>query len=168
MKMEIDEHQQGTFDAGVHNRVTQDFAAAAFAEDLGIRLLACGAGWCEAEMPVHARHMQQTGVVHAGAQATLADHSAGAAAITLLPADRAVVSLEFKINLLRPATGTRLWCRADVIKPGKSLLVVEASVYAESDGRRVLVSKLNVTLYTVERPKPPTRQTSESDPTRLG
>ena len=85
-------------------------------------------------------------MVHAGVLATLADHCAGAAASTQLAEGEFVVTVEFKINLLRGARGERLSCRAEVLKRGSTLTVVESQVYAESAGRRELVAKLNATM----------------------
>jgi acyl-coenzyme A thioesterase PaaI-like protein len=63
-----------------------------------------------------------------------------------------VLSIEFKINLLRPARGERLVCRAKVLRGGKSVSVVESEVHAVSEGRESLVSKATVTLAIVPRP----------------
>jgi uncharacterized protein (TIGR00369 family) len=87
--------------------------------------------------------------VHAGVLSTLADHCAGAAATTQLQAGEFVVTAEFKINLLRGARGERLRCRAEVLKPGRRLAVVEAQVWVESGGTAELVAKLNATMAVV-------------------
>lgn len=125
------------------------FARAAFVGDLGIRLQDAGPGWCESVLEVAPRHMQQDGYVHAGVQATIADHTAGGAAGTLAAEGDLVLSVEFKINFLRPALGERLLCRAAVLKQGKTLHVAESEVYAERDGNRKLVAKAMVTLALV-------------------
>ncbi len=57
--------------------VEQGFAATSFVGDLGIRPLDCGPGWVEAGLDILPRHAQQNGFIHAGVQATLADHAAG-------------------------------------------------------------------------------------------
>jgi len=126
--------------------VARIFDASTFTRDLGVELAGCGPGWCETTMAVSPRHLQQDGVVHAGVQATMADHTAGAAAGTLMPAGRIVLTIEFKVNLLRPASGDRLRCRADVLRPGKTVSVVESSVWARRDGEERLVAKATVTL----------------------
>ncbi len=128
------------------------FREAAFVNDVGIALLDCGAGWCESTLALSPRHMQHTGVVHAGVQTTMADHTAGTAAITLAPPGHYVLTSEFKLNLLRPARGTTLWCRAQVLKPGRTIIVVESEVYAEEGGKRTLTSKLSATMV-VMRPQ---------------
>lgn len=122
------------------------FKRATFVNDLGITLRDCGPGWCESDMPILPRHLQHGGIVHAGVQATIADHTAGAAATTLLEPDQFVVTAEFKTNLLRSARGDSLICRAQVLKPGKMLIVVEAEVFVVSGTTRSLVSKTTATM----------------------
>ena len=132
--------------------ITQVFSDAPFVAHMGITLEGLGPGWCEARLDLEPWHLQQTGVAHAGVIATLADHCAGGAATTQLAAGEFVVTAEFKINLLRGARGERLHCRAEVLKPGQTLSVVEAVVFAESTGKREMVAKLNATMVIV-RPR---------------
>lgn len=94
-------------------------------------------------------HHQQNGFIHAGVQATLADHSAGCAAATVAAPNVTVLTVEFKINLLRPAMGERLTCHAEVLKAGKTLTVVESSVWAWQGTESKLVSKATVTIANV-------------------
>jgi uncharacterized protein (TIGR00369 family) len=136
----------------ISKALQQGFRDAPFVAHLGLELEALGPGWCEARLEVQTWHLQQTGVVHAGVLATLADHCAGAAATTLLAPGEFVVTAEYKINLLRGARGQRLHCRAEVLKPAQSLSVVEASVHAEREGKRELVARLNATMAVV-RPR---------------
>ncbi|MCM2311397.1 MAG: PaaI family thioesterase [Steroidobacteraceae bacterium] len=137
----------------VEKTIEQVFRDAPFVAHLGIVPEGLGPGWCEARLDLQPWHLQQTGVAHAGVIATLADHCAGAAASTQLPPGEFVVTAEFKINLLRGARGERLLCRADVLKSGQALSVVEAVVFAEHGGKRQLVAKLNATMAVV-RPRP--------------
>ena len=132
--------------------VEQGFRDAPFVAHLGIELTALGSGFCEARLELKPWQLQQTGVAHAGVVATLADHCAGAAATTLLEPGAYVVSAEFKINLLRGARGERLHCRADVLKSGQMLSVVESVVYVEHGSKREMVAKLNATMAVV-RPR---------------
>ena len=68
--------------------------------------------------------------------------------------DEHVVTLEFKINLLRPGVGERLTCRADVLKPGKAFHVVEAQMWAHRGDSTALVAKLNATLAVLPNQAP--------------
>lgn len=127
------------------------FDEAPFIVDLGLALVDFGPGWCETAIAVAPRHLQQDGYVHAGVQATMADHSAGAAAGTLIRGNEMVLTAEFKIHLLRPAVGERLRCRATVLKPGKTLIVAESEVFAIHAGREKLAAKAMVTLVPVAK-----------------
>jgi uncharacterized protein (TIGR00369 family) len=142
--------------------IEQGFRDAPFVAHLGIELDAIGPGWCEARLDVQPWQLQQTGVVHAGVLSTLADHCAGAAAFTRLSPGEFVVTAEFKINLLRGARGPRLVCRAEVLKPGQTLSVVEAMVYDLRDVSRELVAKLNATMAVVRPAREPRGPTASA------
>ncbi len=131
--------------------VEQGFREAAFLTDLGIILADCGPGWCESILRIEPRHLQHTGVIHAGVQATIADHTAGAAAISLTTTEEIILTVEFKIHLLRPGIGESLRCRAQVLKPGKAFHVVESEVYALAGDRKTLISKLTGTMAVLPR-----------------
>jgi len=136
----------------ISKAIEKGFRDAPFIAHLGIELVDLGPGWCEAKLELQPWHLQQTSVAHAGVVATLADHCAGAAAFTQLAPGEYVVSVEYKINLLRGARGERLFCRADVLKRGQTLTVVESEVYAEAGGKRELVAKLNATMAVMKPP----------------
>ena len=122
------------------------FGVAPFIQDLGIRLADVGPGWCETALAIQARHKQQNDFIHAGVQATMADHTAGGAATSLVAEGEYVLTVEFKINLLRPAGGARLTCRSAVLKAGRTLSVVESDVFAYSSEQPVLAARATVTL----------------------
>lgn len=127
------------------------FRAAPFVADLGMELESIAAGECVTVLDVTPRHLQQNGFVHAGVQATLADHSAGAAASTQAPAGCGVVTVEIKVSYLRAARGERLRCRSRVLKPGKQFLFVESEVYCASAGQELLVAKASATMAVIAR-----------------
>ncbi len=104
------------------------FEQPGFITDVGIAFVDCGPGWCTTRLAILPRHLQHTGVVHAGVAATMADHTAGGATMTLYEADQLPVTVEFKIHLLRAARGTHLECRGDVLNAGARITVPEATV----------------------------------------
>ncbi len=142
-----------TRNPGYREMVERVFRQAGFVRDLGVELADVGPGWCETTLAIGPRHLQQDGLVHAGVQATLGDHTAGAAAATLVAANEYVLTLEFKINLWRAARGTQLVCRGEVVKPGKSFSFVESSVFVVHADRREQVSSVLATIAVLERPK---------------
>jgi uncharacterized protein (TIGR00369 family) len=133
--------------------IQQVFSASPFMQELGARLLAVGPGWCECELPLGQRHMQHSGVVHAGVQTTLVDNACGAAAGTLIAADELILSVNFTMHLLRAATGERLFCRAEVLKPGSRFSVVEGVVYAITGQERRLTAKMSATMAVLKQPQ---------------
>lgn len=114
-------------------------------------------GLFETRVAIRPHHQQQDGFVHAGVIATLADHTAGYAAFTTVTDAFRILTIEFKINYLRPAAGDTVICRGKVIKPGKRIIVSESEVFsgngctgaAGSGSQQVLVSKAMVTLMAV-------------------
>src|SRR5258706_404522 len=76
-------------------------------------------------------------------------HRGGYAAFSLMPAGSNVLSVEFKVNLLRPAQGKEFVARAEVIKPGRTLSVVRADVFATRDDERELVATMQGTMICV-------------------
>jgi len=136
----------------VSEEVRKIFRGAPFIAQLGIELVSLTLGECTSRLRLEEKHQQQDGHVHAGVQATIADHTAGAAAATLVRPDEIVLSAEFKINLLRPAVGQELRCTSTVLKPGARLIVVESDVEAVSPERTQRVAKATVTLVVVPRP----------------
>ena len=141
----------GTLDDAQRDAVAALFAQPGFITDLGVAFVDCGAGWCTTRMPLQPRHLQHTGVVHAGVVSTIADHTAGAAAMTLLGAGQVPVTVEFKIHLLRAARGSHLECRGDVLKPGARFTIAESTVYALDGDTRTMVAKLIATMAPVAR-----------------
>jgi uncharacterized protein (TIGR00369 family) len=131
------------------DEVNRIFCSAPFIADLGLRLDSLKPGSCTSVLLLQQRHLQQDGFVHAGVQATVADHTAGAAAASLLPPGQIVLTAEFKINLLRAAKGERLICRSTVLKPGTQLSVVESEVFCVASGTEQLVSKATATIAIV-------------------
>jgi uncharacterized protein (TIGR00369 family) len=122
------------------------FDSANFVRDMGIQLTQIGDEYCETILIPSERHRQQHGLIHAGVLATMADHTSGCAARGAVSLDQDVVSVEFKINFLRPAIADRLRCRGRVLRAGRMLVVCEAEIFAEKQSEEKLVSKAMVTL----------------------
>ncbi|HVT16981.1 MAG TPA: PaaI family thioesterase [Thermoanaerobaculia bacterium] len=111
-------------------RVRASFARQRMMETLGALLTRVAPGEVEIELPFRAELTQQHGFLHAGVIAALADTACGYAASTLMAAEAAVLSVEFKINLLAPALGERFAARGRVTRPGRTLTVCTGEVFA--------------------------------------
>lgn len=133
----------------VFRHVEPIFQDAAFVHDLGITLTAAGHGWCETSLDVADRHLQQHGFAHAGVITTLADHTAGGAARAAVPPGSDVLTIEFKINFLRPVTDRRLVARGRTLQAGRKIVVAESEVFAGTDDPPRLVAKCVSTLVVI-------------------
>ena len=132
----------------MHDKVRSIFDKANFVRHLGIELVDVRAGGCTTQLLVREEHLQQHGSVHAGVIATLADHSAGGAARSVTD-ERDVVTIEYKINYLRPAVGEQLRCVAKVVSKGQSIVVTTADVFAIHNGQEKLAATLTETLAVI-------------------
>lgn len=118
---------------------------------LGARLGRVADGEVEIELAFSEAIQQQHGFVHAGAIATIADSACGYACLTRMPEGAAVLSVEFKINLLAPAVGERFLARGKVVRVGKTIGVATAEVFAvAADGKEMCVAVMQGTMMRVE------------------
>jgi uncharacterized protein (TIGR00369 family) len=140
--MEEFETQNSTFE----NDVRANFTQQRVMHLLGATLTRVEPGITEITLPYREDLTQQNGFIHAGIITTVADSACGYAAYTLMPAGSGVLSVEFKVNLLRPAAGESFAARARVLKPGKSLTVVQCSVYAQLTGSEKIVAAMLATM----------------------
>jgi uncharacterized protein (TIGR00369 family) len=122
------------------------FRAAPFIAELGLELESIAPGECVTSLALEPRHLQQYGAVHAGVLATVADHTAGGAAYSLVADGCRTVTVEFKLSLLRTAASGRLECRARVLKPGRQFSFVESEVFCTDAGKTQLVAKASATI----------------------
>ncbi len=127
--------------------VRKSFAAQSIMQLIGAELTLVEPGVVEISLPYRDDLTQQDGYLHAGIITTIADSAAGYAAFSLMPAGSSVLSVEFKVNLLRPADGERFLTRAEVIKPGKTLTVVRADVFAIQETKTSLVATMLGTMF---------------------
>ena len=119
---------------------------------IGAQLSRVEPGTIEITLPYRADLAQQHGYLHAGIVTTIADSACGYAAYSLMPANSEVLSVEFKVNLLRPAKGETFVAAAEVVKAGKTLTVVRADVFGvDVDGRRELVATMLATMICLRK-----------------
>ncbi len=107
----------------------------------------------ESRVAISKIHRQQDGFIHAGVMAAMADHTAGYAAFTGVPEGFQILTVEFKINFLKPAFGEALACRSRIIREGRQILVAESEVFDLRGKSEVLAAKALVTLMAVPAEK---------------
>jgi uncharacterized protein (TIGR00369 family) len=130
-------------------RIGDSFERQGFMAHLGARLRHAKAGRCIIEADFAEHLTQQHGYFHAGVSATLADNAAGYAAYTLMPEGASVLTVEFKLNLMNPARAGLMRADAQVIKSGRTLSVVRATVSTAVDGEDIACAEFLGTVMTL-------------------
>ena len=92
---------------------------------------------------------QQHGFVHGAMVGAIADSAAGYAAMTVVPPNASVLTVEYKVNLLAPADGEKLIARGQVVRPGRTLIVTRAEVFAVKDGKESLCALMQQTIMVM-------------------
>jgi uncharacterized protein (TIGR00369 family) len=137
---------------GFEREVRDSFERQSIMSLLGARISKIQPGIVEISLPFRTDLTQQHGYLHAGVLATIADSACGYAAYTLMPPASEVLSIEFKINLLRPASGTSFVTRAEVVRPGKTVTAVHADVFAiDEEGKQTLVANMQATMICLRK-----------------
>jgi len=122
-------------DPDTEHRIRESISRQTLLTTLGVTIAGLASGHVVLDLPYRADLCQQNGYVHAGAITALADSACGYAAASLMPADRDVLTVEFKVNLLSPARGDRFRAVGEVVRAGRTLTVCSAQVVAWAGGR---------------------------------
>ena len=130
-------------------RVRDSFGRQQVMTTFGAHLVSVTPGRVVAAMTFNPALTQQHGFLHAGVVSAVLDSACGYAAFSLMDADSAVLTAEFKINLLAPAEGQDFRFEAQVIKAGRTLLPAEGRAYALKDGQERLIATMSATLMAV-------------------
>jgi len=122
-------------DPGFASRCRESFGRQKAMALIGARLTVVEPGYVEIELPFRDDLTQQKGYVHGGVLGMIADTACGYSAFSLMPATSSLVTVEYKMNILTPGRGA-LVAKGQVIKPGRTLTIARAEVYAH-DGKHV-------------------------------
>lgn len=118
--------------APIANRIRESLSQQGFMTHIGAELTELARGSCTLAVDRRAELLQQHGLFHGGVTAFLVDNATTIAAAA--SRGQPALTAEYKLNLLSPASGQRLICRARVIKPGRQVAVVAADVFCVIDG----------------------------------
>ena len=136
-------------DENFESRVRASFARQRVMQTIGAELTRVDAGAVEIALPYRIDLTQQHGFIHAGIVATILDSACGYAAFSVMSPDLAVLTVEYKVNLIRPAKGDRLVARARVMRSGKTLTVCAGDAFAQSDESESMVATMLATVMAV-------------------
>jgi uncharacterized protein (TIGR00369 family) len=131
------------------DRVRASFERQDAMKTIGASLAAVEPGRVVIELPWARALTQQHGFLHAGMVATGLDSACGYAGFSLMPGGAAVLTIEYKINLLAPAQGERFRMEGVVVKPGRTVTVTEGKAWAVQGGREKLIATMSCTLMAV-------------------
>lgn len=131
-------------------RVQQSFDKQGMMKTLHAQLVSAELGQVKISCPFSGDLTQQHGFFHAGVATSIADSACGYAALTMMPEEMEVLSVEYKINFLRPAKTDKLIAVGQVLKPGKTLTICEASVYDSQE--EMLIAKMTATMIAIQPP----------------
>ena len=137
-------------DPAFESRVRASFEKQRFMATIGARLVRVAPGEVDIELSARDDLVQQHGFLHAGVLASAADSACGYAALSLMPPGAAVLSIEFKINMLAPAAGDRIIARGRVIRAGKTVTVCWGEVISCANDGEKPVATMVATMMTVQ------------------
>jgi uncharacterized protein (TIGR00369 family) len=135
-------------DPNYEARVRASFAKQQFMATLGASMTTVQPGEVSIELPFRADLTQQHGFLHAGVVTSIIDSACGYAALTLMPPDRAVLSVEFKVNLIAPAQGATFQARGRVVRAGRTLTVCTGDLRVV--GSESVVAMMQATMMAVD------------------
>ena len=151
---------RSALDPQTEQRIRESIGRQTLLSTLGVTIAGIWPGRVELDLPYRADLCQQNGFVHAGAITAVADSACGYAAASLMPADRDVLTVEFKVNLLSPARGDRFRATGEVVRAGRTLTVCSAEVVAwadngtgEPEASLVRVALMQATMMAVTAPR---------------
>jgi uncharacterized protein (TIGR00369 family) len=124
-----------------------------FVKFCGFQASEIAKGLFESTLTIKEHHKTQDNFIHAGVIATMSDHTAGYAAYTLVPDDIRILTIEFKINFLKPAYGHALRCKSEIISQGKQIIVAQSTVFDIRNTHEKMVSRSTVTLMAINADK---------------
>jgi uncharacterized protein (TIGR00369 family) len=132
-------------------RCRDSFSRQPFMAHLGAKLVAVRPGFVEIRMAHRPELRQQHGYFHGGSIASALDSAAGYAAFSLMPADSTILTVEYKLNFVNPGEGAELIARGQVIKPGRTLTIVQADAFVPHQGGERIVATSIQTLMAIPR-----------------
>ena len=134
---------------GYKEKIIESFNRQGMMKTINASILSIRPGEIELEFPYQSNLTQQHGFIHAGIVSTVLDTACGYAAFSLMPENAAVLTIEFKVNLLSPAKGERFRAVGKVKKLGENITVTEGELFSHVDGGQKTVATMVATIMSV-------------------
>lgn len=126
--------------------IRNSFARQSFMQSIGAELTGLAPGSVEIVMPIRDDLLQHHGFLHGGVIAAVVDTACGYSALSLMPPESTVLTVEYKVNFMAPATGSRIIARGKVLRPGRNLTVCFGEALVDADGTEKAVAALTATM----------------------
>jgi len=117
--------------------------------NIGARLSKVSPGEVEIELMFRDDLTQQHGFVHAGIITSIVDSACGYASLSLMPTGSNVLTVEYKVNFIAPARGSRFMATGKVTKPGRTLTVCAGDVIAFDESKETLIATMLATMIKI-------------------
>ncbi len=131
------------------SEIRQSFANQSFMTSIGAELMSVSAGSVKIALPFRDDLLQHHGYLHGAVIAAIVDTACGYSALTLMPPDSTVLTVEYKVNFMSPAEGDRIVARGQVVKPGRNLTVCSGEAVTMAGGSEIVVAVLMATMVRV-------------------
>ncbi len=133
-------------DTNYEMRIRSSFALQRVMATIGAWLSSVSPGQVEIELDFRDDLTQQDGYLHAGITTAIVDSACGYAALSLMPADSGVLTVEYKVNFVAPARGEKFVATGRVVRPGRTLTLCIGEVNAMEGGSATLIAVMQTTM----------------------
>lgn len=131
----------------MYERIKQNFDRQGLMKTLNAELTSVEKGQVKISCGFSEALTQQHGYFHAGVTTSIVDSACGYAALTLLTDNVEVLTIEFKVNFLKPAKTKKLVAIGKVLQSGKTLTVCDGFVFEETESK--LIAKMTATIISI-------------------
>ncbi len=128
----------------LYQRIRASFDKQGFLKLLGVELEHVEKGSVTLSCRKREDLLQQQGLVHAGVVTTIGDVACGYTALSVMPENCEVLSVEFKVNMLRSPLAEKMVATGHIIKAGRKLVITESEVVDEATGK--MIAKMTATM----------------------
>jgi uncharacterized protein (TIGR00369 family) len=128
--------------------VKMSFSKQGLMRHLGATMDVIEPGHVSITMPYSDDLTQQHDYFHAGSLTSIVDSACGYAALTLMPPNTEVLTIEFKVNFVSSAIGDRVVAHGRVVKPGSIVTVCQGEVFAMNEGGEKICALMQATMLS--------------------